>query len=65
MVKVEASEGSKIAVYNMVGQRMAVQATGNGRLTTLDVSGLSAGNYTIQVLDNASGMSSHKLTIVK
>ena len=65
MVKVEAPEGSKIAVYNMVGQRMNVAANGNGNLTTLDVSALSAGNYTIQVLDNTSGMSSHKLTIVK
>lgn len=64
-VNIEASEGSKVSVYNMVGQRMEVRATGSGRLTTLDVSALSAGNYTIQVLDNTSGMSSHKLTIVK
>ena len=64
-VNIEASEGSKVSVYNMVGQRMAVRATGSGRLTTLDVSALSAGNYTIQVQDNTSGMSSHKLTIVK
>ena len=65
IVKVEAPEGSKIAVYNMVGQRVNVAASGSGRLTTIDVSALSAGNYTIQVLDNTSGMSSHKLTIVK
>lgn len=64
-VNIEASEGSKVSVYNMIGQRMEVRSSGSGRLTTLDVSSLSAGNYTIQVQDNTSGISSHKLTIVK
>jgi hypothetical protein len=64
-VNVEASEGSEISVYNIIGQRITVPATGRGRLTTLDVSALSAGNYTIQVLDAASGTSSHKLSVIK
>jgi hypothetical protein len=63
-VNIEASEGSKITVYNMIGQRIEVPATGSGRLSILDVSALAAGNYTIYILD-ASGMSSHKLTVVK
>ena len=63
-VTIEATEDSKIAVYNMLGQRIKVPATASGHLSILDVSALAAGNYTIQVLD-ASGVSSHKLTIVK
>lgn len=63
-VNIEASEGSKIAVYNMIGQRIEVPATGSGRLSILDVSALAAGNYTIHIQD-ASGVSSHKLTVVK
>jgi hypothetical protein len=63
-VNIEAPEGSKVSVYNMAG-RMEVRATGSGHLTTLDVSVLRAGNYTIHIIDNASGMSSHKLTIVR
>jgi hypothetical protein len=64
-VNIEASEGSQVSVYNILGQRIAVPATGNGRLTTLDVSALSAGNYTVQVLDTASGISSYKLAVVR
>jgi hypothetical protein len=64
-VYIEASEGSQVSVYNIIGQRMEVRTTGSGHLTTLDVSALSAGNYTIHILDAASGMSSHKLTVVK
>ena len=63
-VTIEAAEGSKIAVYNMIGQRIAVPATRSNRLSVLDVSALAAGNYTIQVLDD-SGISSHKFTVVK
>jgi hypothetical protein len=63
-VNVEASENSKIAVYNMIGQRINISAAGSGRVKVLDVSTLAAGNYTIQVMDNAVS-SSHKLTIVK
>lgn len=63
-VTIEATEDSKIAVYNMLGQRIKVPATASGHLSILDVSALAAGNYTIQVLD-ASGVSSHKLTILK
>jgi hypothetical protein len=63
-VNIEATEGSKIAVYNMIGQRIAVPATNSGRLSILDVSALAAGNYTIHIQD-ASGTSSHKLTVVK
>jgi hypothetical protein len=64
-VNIETTEGSKIAVYNMIGQRIAVPATcSSGSLSILDVSALAAGNYTIQVQDD-SGMSSHKLTVVK
>jgi hypothetical protein len=64
MVNIETSENSKIAVYNMIGQRINISATGSGRVKVLDVSTLAAGNYTIQVMDNAVS-SSHKLTVVK
>ncbi|MFA6058858.1 MAG: T9SS type A sorting domain-containing protein [Taibaiella sp.] len=63
-VNIEAPEGSKISVYNIIGQRIEVPATSSGHLSVLDVSALAAGNYTIHILD-ASGMSSHKLTVVK
>lgn len=64
-VNIEAPESSKVSVYNIIGQHIIVPATGSGRLTTLDVSTLSPGNYTIRVLNTTSGISSHKLTVVK
>jgi hypothetical protein len=64
-VNVEAPEGSQVVVYNIIGQRIEVPVTGSGTVRVLNVSGLSSGNYTIQVLDHVSGMSSHKLAVVK
>ncbi|MFA6058270.1 MAG: T9SS type A sorting domain-containing protein [Taibaiella sp.] len=65
IVNIETAEGSRIAVYNMMGQCMNVPAKSNGSLSTLDVSALSVGQYIIRVIDNVSNSSSYRLTIVK
>jgi hypothetical protein len=63
-VNIEAPEGSRISVYNIIGQRVTVPATGSGQLSVLDVSALAGGSYIIHIL-GVSGITGHRLAVIK
>ena len=63
-VNVETETDSKVAVYNILGQRMTVAENNLGSLRVLNLKGLAPGNYFVHVTQHAE-VTVHKLTIAK
>jgi hypothetical protein len=59
---VDAEEGSSISIFTITGQKLLVNTHAKGRITSLDVSALAAGNYVVTITDS-SGTSNHKVTV--
>lgn len=61
-VTIEAPEGSRISLFNIVGQRLEIPVINKGALQEINVSDIVSGTYTVQVI-SGSETNVYKLTV--